>query len=166
MTMHDTKSDNKLNTSESNLAMLLFGQTHLLVPQRDIRVLDLVSDMDLSDVPEGGIGWTEFRQQRIPVYCLSEQLEWRTELEPDRTICALLEAEREFFGLLCTEVSIIQAAQIDFFDIPAAMRMSNAPYDLLAMSGDTLACVSSASLLCTYLPHFSGKESKHQSEAL
>lgn len=166
MMMNVSKPDNQQSAKESNYALLLFGQTHLLVPQRDIRLLDLIGDVDLTTTPDGGIGWSQFRQQRIPVYCLSERLEWSSEIKPDRTICALLEAEAEYYGLLCTEVSILQAEQIDVFDIPAAMRISAAPYHHLAMSGGMLACVSSASLLYTFLPHCDEKVAKHQSEAL
>lgn len=164
--MQELKPDSLLNTDASSYALLLFGQTRLLVPQRDIRLLDLLDDVDLSSAPENGVGWSEFRQQRIPVYCLSARLEWRSEVEPDRTICALLEADGNFFGLLCSEVSIVKAEQIAFYETPSAMRVVDAPFSHLAMSEDVLACVSSASLLSACLPRTEEQENKYQSEAL
>lgn len=133
-------------------ALLRFDQTRLLVPQSDIRLLELRADVALAAAPPDGIGWVEFRQRRAPVYCLTSQLQWTGALTPDRTVCAVLEAEGEYFGLMCSDVSIVRAEEVALHEVPAAMRQPQAPFQRLGLYGDQLVCVSSVTQLKHYLP--------------
>lgn len=136
----------------ASYALLRFEQTRLLVPQSDIRLLELRADIELDAAPPDGVGWVQFRQRRAPVYCLTSQLRWTGALPPDRTVCAVLEAEGEYFGLMCSDVSIVRAEEVTLHEVPAAMRQPQAPFQRLGLYGEQLVCVSSVAQLKQYLP--------------
>lgn len=164
--MRKFEPDSRAVADDHNFALLHFDGTRLLVPQGDVRLLDLVADVDQRSTPANGVGWITFRQERAPVYSLSAQLEWQSGMEANRTICALLEAEGYYFGVMCTEVGIVQAGQIALHEIPVAMRRAEAPFSDLAFWDNNLACVSSAIRLKACLPVVSGEDGQTLPEAL
>lgn len=145
-------ADNKPRSDPASFALLYLGGTRLLVPQQDIRLLDLVDDVDRVKPLPCAVGWITYRQQRAPVFCLSARLEWQPDADKNHTICVLLEDRGNYFGLLCSEVAILQAEKIVFHDVPPAMRSLRSPFNRLAICGDMPACVSSSALLKDYLP--------------
>lgn len=129
---------------ESVYALLQIDRTNLLVPSKDIRVLELAIDIERDDPPARGVGWIAFGQHRCPVYCPSTELEWLTEVPVDRTTCAVVEADGQVFGLLCDEATLLSTDEIGFHDVPAAMATPESPFHRLAIHARTLVCVSSA----------------------
>jgi hypothetical protein len=150
--MNPKRTDGPTPADETSYALLRLDDLRLLVPQHDIRLLEPSVDMEMTDPPAGGIGWMTFRQQHVPVFSLSAGLRWQAEAEKSYAICALLEAEGRFFGLLCTEVGLLGADEVAFHEIPRAMTMPHAPFHRLALHGEHLACVSSASRIFAFLP--------------
>lgn len=150
--MNPKRNDGLPPADETAYALLRLDELRLLVPQHDIRLLEPSVDVTLDAPPAGGIGWMTFRQQRVPVFSLSAELNWQPEAEKSHTICALLEAEGRYFGLLCTEVGLLGADEIAFHEIPRAMTTPLAPFHRLALHGDHLACVSSAPQIFAFLP--------------
>lgn len=153
-------------SEETSFALLRLEQTRILVPQREIRVLDLTMDVERGDRPPGGIGWISFKRQFRPVYCPSAELEWLTEAPADRPICAVVEAKGNAFGLLCTEVTLLQAQEVVFHEIPAAMATPHSPFDGLAIVTGSLACVSSAEQLFNHLETIQADDEHALQEAL
>lgn len=150
MSMFNTEIKPRINPA--SFALLYLGETRLLVPQQDIRLLDLVDDVERVKPLPCAVGWIVYRQQRVPVFSLSSRLAWQPDIEKNRTICVLLEDRGNYFGLLCSEVTILQAEKIIFHDVPPAMRAHRSPFNCLAMCGDMPACVSSSALLKDYMP--------------
>jgi len=145
-------ADNNPHSDPASFALLYLGETRLLVPQQDIRLLELVDDVERVKPLPCAVGWITYRQQRAPVFSLSPRLEWQLDADKNYTICVLLEDRGHYFGLLCGEVAILQAEKIVFHDVPLAMRSLRSPFNRLAMCGDMPACVSSSALLKDYLP--------------
>jgi len=135
-----------------SFALLRLEQTRLLVPQREIRVLDLAMDVARENPPYGGVGWIGFRQQQCPVYSPSPRLEWLSNVPADRSICALMEADEGIFGLLCTEIAIVKSTELTFHAIPVAMATPHSPITRLALYEGHLACLSSATQIFRHLP--------------
>lgn len=135
-----------------SFALLRLGQTRLLIPQSDVRVLELRMDMTWQNPPPGGVGWIRFREKQHPVYLPSPQLEWLAGDTEERTICALLEADEALFGLLCHEVSLVRMHELTLHAMPAAMATPDSPFHQLAMHDGRLACLSSAANIFALLP--------------
>lgn len=136
----------------SSFALLRLEQTRLLIPQADVRVLELTMDMMREAPPAGGVGWIRFGEQRQPVYAPSHHLEWLSEVPSDRGLCAVLEAEEGLFGLLCNEVALVKSSEIQIHAMPAPMATPDSPFQQLALHGGKLACLSSATKLFARLP--------------
>jgi hypothetical protein len=136
---------------DSGFALLRFEQTRILVPRQDIRILELAIDMDRNDAPVGAVGWIAFGVQRCPVYCLSGDMSWLTEVPADRPICAVMAAEGHNFGLLCSEATLLHARDLAIHELPSAMAVAGLPFDQLAVHAGALACVSTAMRLLTDL---------------
>lgn len=150
--MNPKRIDGPSPADETSYALLRLDDLRLLVPQHDIRLLEPSVDMAKTAPPAGGIGWMTFRHQLVPVFCLSAELRWQADAEKSYAICALLEAEGRYFGLLCTEVGLLGADEVAFFEIPRAMAVPHAPFHQLALHGEHLACVTSASRIFAFLP--------------
>lgn len=139
-------------------ALLRLEQTRLLIPQREIRVLDLVLDVTRENPPPGGIGWIGFRQQQCPVYSPSSRLGWLSDVPTDRTICALMEGDEGVFGLLCTDIAMVKSNELAFHAIPAAMATPHSPINQLALYEGHLACLTTAAQIFAHLPAVSSDE--------
>lgn len=125
--------------------------TNLVIPQSDIRVLDLASDVSRGNPPSGGVGWIPFQSGVRPVYCLSPTFRWLTAVQNDCPVCALVGAGENVIGLFCSEVVLVRAHEIILHDIPDAMATPQNLYDRLAICRGELACVSSAERILAYL---------------
>lgn len=166
------KYDHELRTgasAEERFALLRLEQTKLLIPQREIRVLDLTIDVEKNDPPRKAVGWIQFKQEFRPVYCPSAELGWVTYIPDDRPICAVVEVKEQVFGLLCTEVTLLRPHEVVLHEIPIAMHTPHSPIERLAMIADSLACVSSTEKLLAHLNRWEPIVTEHSgrhSEAL
>lgn len=128
----------------SGFALLRFEQTRILVPRQDIRILELAVDMDRNDAAAGAVGWIAFGLQRCPVYCLSADMTWLTEIPADRPVCAVMADGGHNFGLLCSEAALLHVRDLVLHELPPGMRAPGLPFGQLALHSGALACVSSA----------------------
>jgi hypothetical protein len=135
------------HAQDAAFALLRLQETKLIVPRDDIRVLELAVDMQNDAPPPGGVGWVAVGLQRIPVYCLSPDLEWTAAIPRDRPICAVLGTGSDAFGLLCSEASLLNREAVSLHAVPMAMAAPDAPFGGLAIHDDTIACVTSAAAL-------------------
>ncbi|MDH3644262.1 MAG: hypothetical protein OES38_19305 [Gammaproteobacteria bacterium] len=131
-------------------AVLSMGGRMLLLPQSEIRMLELVLDINTADQPVNGVGWLSFENSRWPVYCLNGELNPLTELPAARRICALLSLDDGYFGLVCAEVTAVQG-DVRVRSLPAAMARPDSPLRGLALHGDRLGLVSTAAALAGFL---------------
>lgn len=141
-----------LPAETASFALLHLDQTLLLIPQADVRVLDLTMDVTRENPPPGGVGWVRFGERQHPVYAPSPRLEWLTEVPAGRIFCALMESDKRLFGLLCTEVGLVKSNALKFYAIPAAMTTPDSPFQQLVMHEGKLACLTSAAKILANLP--------------
>jgi hypothetical protein len=135
----------------TGFALLRIDETRVLVPQADIRLIDLAVDLDRGDPPPQGVGWTRSGQQRHPVYCPSSELACMVGAPQERPICAVLDGAGRVFGLLCNEALLLKAQDVVRHALPSAMATPDTPFDGLALQAGKLACISSASRLLAHL---------------
>ncbi len=152
-------------SGRTGYALLRFDRTRLLVPQAEVRVIELTMDLERIAPPPEGVGWIRFLQQRYPVYCVTPDLAHVTTVLDDRPVCTLLEASAGIFGILCSEAKLLKAEEVVLHDIPPAMAAPHLPFRHLAVLATDLACVSSASRLLSHLRTTGLRTEKLLSEA-
>jgi chemotaxis signal transduction protein len=123
------------------------GPLRLLVPQEDVRTVESATDIRTPTSKPGAFGSIRIGRERWPVYCLSETLsEFCTEAG-SRRICPILVSQDGSYGLLCDDVQLVTAHELDVKPLPSAMQRHGAAVGGLALYGDELVCVSSADAL-------------------
>ena len=140
----------ELNMSRHGTSMFLaiqLGDLRLLVPQEDVSTVESATDIRIPTSKFGAFGSIRIGRERLPVYCLSESLgELRADLG-SRRICPILAGRDGNYGVLCDEVELIPADQLDGKALPPAMRGESVAIGGLAIHEEHLVCVSSADAL-------------------
>lgn len=142
-----------MNPTTSNLsgfAFLRLGQTRLLLPRADVRILELAFDVDTKQTPPPrGVGWmTIVGSAPCPVFCCSDTLEWLPTMRRDLHVCAVLALKGEQqFAVLCTEMVMADHNRLLFSPVPPSMSRASQPFDQLATDGTEVFCVTSAQRL-------------------
>jgi hypothetical protein len=131
-------------------ALLTIEQRLLLLPQREVRTLESVLDMRADDPPDHGVGWLPFEQQNWPVYSMDTALNPLSAAPAKQRICALLTLPEGHVGLLCSDVAMAPGSTVKLRPLPQAMAKSHRPFTALALVGDRIGLVSTATVLATY----------------
>lgn len=128
----------------ARVAALKLDTLTLLVPQQDVRTLESSIDIDPSAPAGGAVGWIEFRKERLPVYCLSAQLELLRQVPAARRVVVVLSTGQRAFGLLCSEVALLAQMGSAVQELPESMVLPGSPIYALAVHEGALACLSTA----------------------
>lgn len=140
-----------LATANTSAALLKINQMNLLLPQADIRTLESAADIDQSERSAQSVGWITIRQQRWPVYCLSDQLDLMPQAPSTRRACAMITGTSGLIGLMCDDVQVLKDFANSPFELPLAMRLPVTPVTHLVRIEQGLACVSTAGKLSVYI---------------
>lgn len=132
-------------------ALLSLDGCALLLPQNEIRILELVLDISTAEQPVNGVGWLSFEGGCWPVYCLDGGLNPLLMPPAAQRICALLSLEDSYFGLICADVTTVQGSEVRVRSLPMAMSRSDSPLCGLALHGDRVGLVSTAAALARLL---------------
>jgi hypothetical protein len=100
--------------------------------------------------PADGVGWITVADRRWPVFCFSEQLKRLAVVPATRSICAVLSAGDEAFGMLCSDVGMLRLPDARVTAVPEAMILPGRPIHGLALLQDAVMCLSSAARLYTH----------------
>jgi len=139
--------------------MLTFDNMKLLVKQQEIRVVEVIEDVETSSVkPEealaGIMGWISHGEQQFPVFSLSDALEILDHLPERRLLCVLLEAGVDaVFGITCEEIlPLDEVSHLPIFPMPESMRLADSPLSHLAIyQEEHIACITNSEALLDYL---------------
>ena len=135
----------------AQVVVLKIGGLRLMLPQGDVRTLESAGDVTPIDPPENGVGWIEYKGQRWPVFCPSDELALLVSVPVTRRACVLLAVESGYVGILCDDASILAHLSAERHEVPSAMRLPGSPICALVMLEDGLACFSNAGLLTSFL---------------
>lgn len=138
--------------------LLGFDGLHLLLPQHEIRVVEIIEDVELHVEPEeaaaGVMGWISQSDQQFPVFSLNYSLELCNHLPPNRKYCVLLETDEEaVFGITCDSFISLDGFKGDLHlqAIPPAMHLEFSPLSGLGIYEGQMICQTDASSLMGYL---------------
>lgn len=128
--------------TSSYYAVLCIGEVYLLLPQNQVRTLEPAFDIQYAQ--EESIGWITVEGTSSPVYCLSKNIEPIREVPDDLHICALLNVEEGFYGILCNQVGMLKQSEIQVMSLPECMCTPTIPFNGLVLHDNKVLCVTSA----------------------
>jgi len=138
--------------------LFVFDNLRLLIPQHEIRVVEIVDDVELHVEPEeamaGVMGWVNQGEQQFPVFSLNQKLGLFSYMPPRRKYCVLLETEEEaVLGITCEELISLDGykGNLHMQPLPACMPLPFSPITALAIYKNEVCCLSSAANLMQYL---------------
>lgn len=138
--------------------LLGFDGLNLLIPQHEIRVVEIIEDVELHVEPEeaaaGVMGWISQSDQQFPVFSLNADLGLYSYLPSSRKYCVLLETEEEaVLGITCDEFISLDnfKGNLHLQDVPLAMHLEFSPLSGLGIYEERMICMTEASSLMGYL---------------
>lgn len=139
--------------------VLAFGDLRLALPQRDIRLVGLVSDLKLSAAGESHeVGWLLQKSGNSwPVYCFDEALDLKRPAPEGRHICLFFEAGGEILGILSDRVwSLAADTDIAVEPLPACMTGLPSPVVGVSRYQESVVMVIGAAEVAAYLAFVRG----------
>jgi len=145
----------QINSTEwsERFATLGFAGLQLLIPQSDIYSLEPAVDITPDTETIGSVGQLEQSGEVWSLYALSADLDLLKTCPDNYRIAILLKNVTPQYGLLCEQVNTISRDQISIHPIPPVMHCKNSPLLALALYGDEVRYISSASALSRLFPH-------------
>lgn len=128
-------------------AVLVFAGLQVLIPQNDIFSLEPIIDMTPPDADSRSVGQLQQSGHAWSLYALSANLTLLTSRPDSYRIAILIKNSQPVCGLLCEQVYSIERSEISIHPVPAAMQCENSPLLALAMVGEEVRCISSATIL-------------------
>lgn len=138
--------------------LLGFDGLNLLIPQHEIRVVEIIEDVELhvelEEAAAGVMGWISQSDQQFPIFSLNADLGLYDYLPETRKYCVLLETDEEaVLGITCDEVISLDDFKGDLYlqDIPPSMHLEFSPLSGLGIYEERMLCTTDASSLMGYL---------------
>ena len=123
--------------SVQSYALISVDSYRLLLPQGDIALLELSSELDhLPVADQYNVALLNFQGELWPTYCLGGDFTLRTSIPPSRYICAVLNDDKKYLGLLCDTIDNLAAAAFRLHPIPLCMQQDNMLAAALAIRDD------------------------------
>lgn len=147
-------SANQMQAIESSdyFANVTFAGLQLLIPQSDIYSLEPTVDMTPCPDVIGAAGQLQQGNEVWSLYALSSDLSLLDRCPPSYRIAVLLKNVKPVFGLLCEQIDTLAQNQISIHPVPTAMRNPKSPLLALAIYGEEVHYISSASALTRLFP--------------
>ncbi len=139
--------------TDTAMAVLTISGLQLALRQSEIRALESTPDLDTDETKPFSVGWVQFRDERWPVYCLTQDLSLLVVVPRERRSCVVLDTGAGYIGVLCDSVNLgTQFLPEQLQDLPVAMRLPDTPIlGLIALEEENVACVSSAERLVEHV---------------
>ena len=137
--------------SNPTAALLKIDGLNLLLPQGEIRALELATDVDATAPALHSAGWIVHTGKRWPVYCLSDELALMALVPAERRVCAMLSLGAGYIGILCDDMIILKDLVAQRHELPLSMKLPGTPILHVIDYEQGIACVSNASQLTDYI---------------
>jgi hypothetical protein len=131
---------------------LVFGGLKLLIPQSDIYSLEPTVDMTPDVTHIGSVGQLKQSGETWALYAFSPELILLNSCPETYHIAILMKNVHPLYGLLCEQVDTIDLSQIIIHPVPAVMNAHNSPLLALALHGNEVWFITSASALSQLFP--------------
>lgn len=139
--------------------VLAIDHLRLALPQRDVRLIELVADLKSSAAGEAHeIGWL-LREDGAswPVYCLDGALRLQRPAPDARRVCVFIETGSAVTGIACDHVwSLATDAELAVEPVPGCMTGTPSPISGFARYRDGVAMIVGPVELAEYLAFVQG----------
>lgn len=132
-------------------ACLYLVKRALLLPQYEICSLEPILNLHTTGRPTHGVGWIFFEHDHWPVYSLDDRFNPQSELLATQRICAIINYQERYFGLICTHVITLPSAEIHLWPLPSIMARPGSPIQGLARYDNRMGLISTAADLVRFL---------------
>jgi len=139
--------------TDAAMAVLNISGLRLALPQGEIRALESAPGIDTDETKPFSVGWVNFKQERWPVYCLSQDLSLLVIVPKERRSCIVLDTGAGYIGILCDSLGLgEQIVPEQHQELPPPMRSPETPIlGLIALNEEEVACVSNAERLVEHV---------------
>ncbi len=133
--------------------LLVFEDRYLFIPQDDVYLVELITDVQKISNSIGPIGYFLGYGLKSPVFCLAEDLSLLLEVPKNHEFIVLLKAEPQPLGVSCEMVETIDFKQKGLRpqDLPTLMKRPKSPLSQLLIYQDKIGCVCEGIALVNYL---------------
>ena len=138
--------------------MIIDGQS-VLIPQKDVRHIELVDNIESQESDDHGhiLGEIDHQKLRWPVYALNSELAFADGLPEHCRFVVCISSEGKMMGLACDMVSNMELdAEFVPKDLPQMMQAQNSPIHALLYRDKQIHCVSDSKSLTDYLLRMEG----------
>ena len=140
----------QLKDLSEQVVVLSVGRLALVFPQREIRTLEPVLDLE-SGENSLSIGDIVLDEGTWPIFALNENLELLASGPETGRVCMLMSHERWRFGLLCDKVANGPARDLISQPLPDCMRQQATVVNSLAVVSGQVMCLTRAEAIWRYL---------------
>jgi hypothetical protein len=134
--------------------VLTIDSLRLALPQREVRLIELVADLQPVAIEDGpAIGWLLHKDaDPWPAYCLDGELLLQRPVPAARRICVFIEAGGLVTGIACDRVqSLATDAELTVEPVPGCMTGIRSPITGFARYQADITAVLSVTALAAYL---------------
>lgn len=138
--------------------ILHFDGLRLLLPQHSIISVEVIEDLlplkpfEVEEKQANIVGWVYLERQQNPVYCLSNQLNLRSNIPSKHEVIVVLQIQQGLFGITCERIEpIAEHVPLLLKTVPNCMHSSDSPIEHLAIYQNKIGHISSAEHLADYL---------------
>lgn len=139
-----------LRDISEQVVVLSAGRLSLVFPQREIRTLEPVLDLE-SGEHSLSIGDIVLDEGTWPIFALTEDLELLASAPEKGRVCVLMSHENWRFGLLCDKVANAPAQDMTPQPLPECMRQPATVVHGLSVVGNQVMCLTRAEAMWRYL---------------
>lgn len=143
--------------SSSAVSLLKINGLNLIMPQSDIRSLELATDIDFTAPALCSAGWVAYSSKHWPVYCLSDELALMENVPAERHACAVLPFGAVYIGVLCDDMIMLKQPIMPPQALPPSMKLAETvtrpgtPIQHLVLYEHGIACLSNAQYVSHYI---------------
>ena len=149
--------DNYLRSSETaeQYMALSIGRTTLMTPLDSIASIDNLQHLDSSKPDNHSIGWILHKEQKTPVYSITDDLDFEQSVSAGKSACAVLSDHSRTIAVICDEVSLFKEDIIQVQALPGCMQTMTSPVDSLCIyrsnGADCVNFITSIDSLVRYI---------------
>lgn len=132
------------------VVVLTIGRLNLVFPQREIRTLEPVLDLDAGEFALS-IGDIVLDEGNWPIFALTEDLELVARPPEKGRVCVLMSHDRWRFGLLCDKVANAPASNIRAQPLPECMHVQGSVVHSLSVADGKIMSLTHAESVWRYL---------------
>ena len=136
-----------------DFALVGFDSITLLIPQRAIATIEMITSLDAQSDVENTVGSLSATGKRWPVYALSADFSLQSECPATSKYCVAFDIDSQpAFAITCDEVSSLMLTSSEkIFALQDCMRSAGSPFEGLLLRDDRVMFCSSEQAMHEFL---------------